>query len=294
LGDNSYASNVDPYEREAIMNRRIARIVTLALLTGAAALVPTGVAFAQQATDTASPGRHHGHREGLLGAALKLDSLTPAQRTAIEQLEQTRRTAEAPVRQADAQLLTALAQQVEQASINRSALAPTLSARESAALAARTADLDTVQKLHDLLTPAQRGQLVDAAEARFHANAESWKGDGSAEHRGHGRLEEIAERLGLTDSQRAQILANLHAEHPASGDAGGHPNFHGAGTAWLESFRGDAFNATAAGPKLPQQMERRAHRMEDLLVAAVPVLSPAQRAQLASHLRSRAARESHS
>jgi Spy/CpxP family protein refolding chaperone len=144
-----------------------------------------------------------------------------------------------------------------------------------------------VQKLHDLLTPSQRGQLVDAAEARFQA-------EGSGGHQGHGRLGEIAEKLGLTDQQKAQILANLRAEHPASAEAGARPNFHGAGKVWLESFRGDTFSATAAGPTVPQQVERRANRMENLLAAAVPVLSPAQRAQLASHLRSRAAHESHS
>jgi Spy/CpxP family protein refolding chaperone len=273
------------------MNGRIARIVTLALLSSAAALVPADAALAQQPADTGSPGRHHGHREGLLGAALKLDSLTPAQRTAIEQLEQTRRTAETPVRQADAQLLTVLAQQVEQASINRSALAPTLSARESASVTARAADLDTVQKLHDLLTPAQRGQLVDAAEARFQVHADAGKSD--AGHRDHDRLGKIAENLGLTDQQKTQILAKLHAERPASGDAGVRPNFHGVGKAWLESFRGDTFNANAAPTHLPQQIEHRANHMANLLAAAVPVLSPAQRMQLATHLRARTAQESH-
>jgi hypothetical protein len=39
-------------------------------------------------------------------------------------------------------------------------------------------------------------------------------------------------------------------------------------------------------------IEHRANRMEDLLTAAVPVLTPAQRAELASHLRARAAHES--
>jgi hypothetical protein len=117
--------------------RRIARLATLALISSAAALVPAGVAFAQHAADTGSRGWHRGQREGLLGAALRLDWLRPAHRTAIEQLEQTRRTADMPVREADAQLLTVLAHQVEQASIDRSALAPAMTARESAAVVAR-------------------------------------------------------------------------------------------------------------------------------------------------------------
>jgi Spy/CpxP family protein refolding chaperone len=231
---------------------------------------------------------------GLIGGALKLDSLTPAQRTAIEQLAQTRRTAEIPVRQADAQVLTVLAQQVEQASINRAALAPTVGARESAAVAARNVDLDTVQKLHDLLTPAQRGQLVDGIEARVQGqqgHADGGKGEGG--HRGE-HLAMIAKKLGLTDQQKAQIASNLRAERQAEGTPAQHPDFRGAGKAWLDSFRGDAFNASASAPNAAQGMERRASRMEDLMTAAVPVLTPAQRAELATHLRARAAHESHS
>jgi Spy/CpxP family protein refolding chaperone len=272
------------------MNRWITRIVTLASVAGALALVPAGVAYAQQAATSAHEGHHKGHRMGLIGDALKLDSLTSGQRTAIEQLAQTRRTAELPVRAADAQVLTVLAQQVDQAAINRQALAPTVSARESAAVAARTVDLDTVQKLHDLLSSAQRGQLVDAVEAQFQGHQNGWKGDGGAGPGGH--LGEIAKKLGLTDQQKAQIASNLRAERQAEGTATPHPDMRGAGKAWLEAFRGDAFNASASAPNTPEFMSHRDSRMEDLLSAAVPVLSPAQRSELASHLRARAAHES--
>ncbi len=267
------------------MNRWMSRIVSFASLAGAVALVPAGVALAQQTAASSQPGPRHGHRMGLVGEALALDSLTPAQRTAIEQLAQTRRTAEVPVRQADAQLLTVLAQQVEQASINRQALAPTVQARESAAVAARMADLETAQKLHDLLTPAQRGQLVDAAEGQMHGRGERHFG---------GHLAKVAKELGLTDQQKQQIASNLRAERTAGSDAGPHGDHRGAGKAWLDSFRGDAFNASAAGPSAKFGIEHRSDRMEDLLTAAVPVLSPAQRAQLATHLRTRAAHETRS
>jgi Spy/CpxP family protein refolding chaperone len=269
------------------MNRWITRIVTVASLAGVAALAPTGIAYAQQAAKSAHEGHRGGHRMGLVGAALKLDSLTPAQRTAIEQLAQTRRTAEIPVRQADAQVLTVLAQQVEQAAINRAALAPSVAARESAAVGARSVDLDTAQKLHDLLSPAQRSQLVDGIEARFQGHGDA--GEGGHDH--GDRLGMIAKKLGLTDQQKATIASNFRAERQAEGDTAQHPDFRAAGKAWLESFRGDAFNASASAPS-GTMMGRRANRMEDLLAAAVPVLTPAQRAEVASHLRARAAHES--
>jgi Spy/CpxP family protein refolding chaperone len=272
------------------MNRWIAKVVTFASLAGAVALVPAGIAYAQQAT-AADGGEGHGHRHGhgmgLVGAALKLDSLTPAQRTSIEQLVQTRRAAEVPVRQADAQVLTMLAQQVEQASIDKQALAPTVSARESAAVSARSVDLDTAQKLHDLLTSAQRAQLVDGIEAHFQAHGGPPDGGPQAHH---GHLGEIAKKLGLSDQQKQQIFANLRAEGVAQPGPGAHGN-PGAGKAWLDSFKGDTFNASASAANDPQKMDQRADRMEDLLVAAVPVLTPAQRAQLATHLRTRAAHE---
>jgi Spy/CpxP family protein refolding chaperone len=263
------------------MNRWTSRIITFASLAGAVALVPAGVARAQQAATSSQPSPKHGHRMGLIEDALALGSLTPEQRTAIEQLAQTRHTAEIPVRHADAQVLTVLAQQVEQASINRQALAPSVQVRDSAAAAAHTVQLDTLQKLHDLLTPAQRGQLVDAVEGQS-------RGHGGEGRRGH--LAEVAKELGLTDQQKQQIASNLHAEWAAQGDAGRHGDHRGAGKAWLEAFRGDAFNANASGAN--PNFERRADRMEDLFAAAVPVLSPAQRAQLATHLRARAAHES--
>jgi Spy/CpxP family protein refolding chaperone len=272
------------------MNRWITKVVTFASLAGAVALVPAGVAYAQQGApaDAAAHHGHHGHRMGLIGDALKLDSLTPAQRTAIEQLAQTRKAAEVPVRQADAQVLTVLAQQVEQASINKQALAPTVGAKEAAAAAARNVDLDTLQKLHDLLTTAQRAQLVDGIEAHFQGQGPG-KGDAGPGADGHnGRLGMIAKKLGLTDQQKQQIFANLKAERAA--EPARAPHNPGAGKAWVESFRGDTFNASASAANQPQ-MGGRGERMEALLTAAVPVLTPAQRAQVASHLRARAAHE---
>jgi Spy/CpxP family protein refolding chaperone len=271
------------------LGRNVTGMVALAAMAGALTLGAGGIALAQQASPPQSDAApehdgYHGHHEGILGRALALSSLTGDQRTAIERLVQTRRAAEAPVKQADARLLTVLATQVEQASVNPQALAPDLQARDGAATAARAVDRETLQQLHDLLTPAQRGALVDAMEA----------GDaGGYGHRGHEQLAHMEQRLGLTEQQEALVAANLRAEragHQGGPDGGrhGHP---GAGKqAWLESFRTDSFNATASGGQ-PWAGHRGDH-MEHLMQAMVPVLTPAQRAELAAHLRHRAARES--
>jgi Spy/CpxP family protein refolding chaperone len=262
------------------MNRWIHKLVTLASVAGTLALLPAGVALAQDASPQAQPEAgvahgHHRHGPRLFGAALKLDSLTPAQRSQIQQLMAQRHAAEVPVRQADAQVLTVLAQQVEQAKIDDAALAPSLAAKHGAAVAAERVDQTALAQLHSILTPAQRTQLVDGIEARAAAARTAGAGQGP---RGGGKL-------GLSDAQRAQVRANLQAE-------GASPGHHGAGAqrkAALDSFRGDSFDAGALA-----QVGRGGDREMRMTRALIPVLTPNQRATLAGQLRQRAAREGRS
>jgi Spy/CpxP family protein refolding chaperone len=263
------------------MNRWIKKVVTFSSLAATLALLPAGVAFAQDAQPQGQPAQRHHHggkRGGLLGAALKLDSLTPEQRTQIEQLVSQRRAAGVPVRQADAQVLTVLAQQVEAAKVDKAALAPSLAAEKSAAMAERQVDAAVLAKLHAILTPAQRGQLVDGIEAKM-AQGGRVREPGAAKER-------FGAKLGLSDQQKAEIKANLQAER---GPMGQRPEMRGKGKAALESFRGDSFEAVALA-----RVEKRGGREARLTEAMIPVLTPNQRATVAGHLRSRAAKESRS
>jgi Spy/CpxP family protein refolding chaperone len=254
------------------MNRIHRAIASLSLVgvLGALAVVPARMAYADQAPAHAH--HHPGHRQGLLGAALRLDSLTPQQRTAIEGLVQQDRAARAPVRKADPPVLEALAHQVEQASIDPQGLAPALDVEKAAEAANVVVERGSLNSLHGLLTPAQRAQLVDGIESHQHAHHERADA-GAGRVGGHG--------LGLTPEQRAQIAANLRAEIPAGQ--------HAPMRAMLGAFRGDAFDASqfVMGVSPGERAERLAQAM-------VPVLTPAQRAILASHLRTRASHESRS
>ena len=253
------------------MNRWIRRAAALSSLASALALFPAGVAVAGDSPQGQGQSDHrHLHRPGLMGAALKLDSLSQAQRASIEQLAQNQRQASIPVRHADAQVLTELAREVEQASIDPKALQPSLGAEQSAAAARTAVEKDALNQLHALLTPAQRSELVDAVEA---AHAPRARRDAGTSDHGPGRL-------GLTADQRSAIHAKLVAERPGSGAP------RGARRAALESFRGDAFDAAAlVRVVVPGE---RAERMAE---AMVPVLTAAQRATFAGDLRARAARE---
>jgi len=165
------------------MNRWMSRVVTVTAVVLGVAASAGGVALAdgQKTGEHAEHGKHH--HGGLVQAALKLDSLSEAQHEQIEQIESARKTAEVPVRQANAVVLTALAKQVEQARIDREGLKPSLSAEESAAQAARNVDVQTLAQLHGILSAQQRNQLVDGIEARIPAGKprpqqlESFRGD---------------------------------------------------------------------------------------------------------------------
>jgi Spy/CpxP family protein refolding chaperone len=261
------------------MNRWIKKVVTFSSLAATLALLPAGVALAQGAQPQGQQRQGHhrgGERQGLLGAALKLDSLTPAQRSQIEQLATERRAAGVPVRQADAQVLTILAQQVEAAKVDKAALAPSLAAEKNAAKAEGQVDAAVLAKLHDVLTPAQRGQLVDGIEARV---AQGRGEKGGKERMGAGKL-------GLSDQQKAEIRANLEGSR---GQAKRPEGERGQRKAALESFRGDSFDAGALA-----KMERQGGREARMTEAMIPVLTPNQRATVAAHLRNRAAKEGRS
>ncbi len=270
------------------MNRYARKVVTCASIVSALALVPVSAALAQDA-----PAAHqeysHAHRAGLLVAALKLDSLAADQRAAIEGLQKQRRAATAPVRAADAQVLTLLAEEVERGSVDGQALAPALGAEHAAADAETAVDASTLNQLHAILTPAQRGQLVDAIEAA-HGRAPRDHDAGPQGRGTAGKTRMWGNRLGLTPEQKAQIAANLaaeggagdasHGQHRARGDAGREQA--------IEAFRAASFDAHAL-----VHVEHRGDRAQKIAQAMVPVLTPAQRATFASGLRARAARESH-
>jgi Spy/CpxP family protein refolding chaperone len=232
------------------MNRWMRAIVSGVSLTSALALLPAGLALADDgAPQTPNAGAmdggphgHHGHRHGLVGKALRLDSLTPSQRSTIQGLAQTQRSAWVPVRQADAAVLTQLAQGVDKGSIDRDALAPELRAKETAAAAARTASQEVRSQLQSTLTPAQW------AEVASHGNRPDGGARGQRGEHGQARVARFAQKLNLTPAQTQTIEAAMAAQ--------------------------------------------QGHGIVDLVAAAAPVLTPAQRVELAGHLRLRASHES--
>ncbi|MDB4996296.1 MAG: hypothetical protein JWM74_3728, partial [Myxococcaceae bacterium] len=162
-----------------------------------------------------------------------------------------------------------------------------------------------LDRLHAILTPLQRGALVDALEDE-HAGGGAHRGRGpgnarnerdgnargKAQHHAHDRAARWADELALTDAQKDQIKDAMRADRGK-----GKQGEHGAREArqhlghTMQAFREDRFVAAeAAGTGANQTKaahepsERTIHFME----IAVPVLTPAQRTLAAQKLRERA------
>jgi Spy/CpxP family protein refolding chaperone len=283
-GTTHDGSRVHRTEVEIVMNRWIRRTATVASLAGLLAVVTGGIAYANDAASTPEYGKQHSHwhRAGILQTALKLSSLSSDQRATIEQLIQQRQSARGPVRQADAQLLTALAQQVEQAQVDPTSLSPSLNAEQSAAEAENTVDRDTLNRLHAILSASQRGQLVDQMQGQMQAFGA--KREHARESKDGGRRSGWG--LDLTPEQRSQIRANVRSANSTDSGAG---FSRSSRSNLLDAFRSDSFDASAF-----LSVHNPGARMERLAQAMVPVLSASQRAAWANHLRTRAQHESSS
>jgi Spy/CpxP family protein refolding chaperone len=274
--------------------RRIASVASLAAFLALGTVAGAHLAYA--ASDAAPDGAaevHHGHhgRGDLVRGALRLESLTADQRQQIETLLQSERTAHAGVEAARGQLLQALASRVAAGSVDDVALAPNVQALESAIQAGEPGERASLEKLHAILTPAQRVELASKAEEH---EARAWsrmkEEREASKDAGHERGHEMWSRmLNLSDAQREQIKTNLRSIGPAPDK-----------TVWkearetrqrvLEAFKGDRFvmNEIAA-PRDPRVVDERVESMVRLAKASAPVLTAEQRAMASAKLQQMAA-----
>ena len=267
--------------------QRLASTVSLFafLGLGAASVAHAAPDQTAQAQDGGARGHHgrEGHRGhgGLVGAALHLDSLTATQRQQIEALKTQEKASRANVAVARGQLMQALASGVASGNVDDKALAPRVNAVEGAIVANEPNDRATLEKLHSILTPAQRTELVGKIESRgakMHQHAEGAKDGGPREHMGP-----WARELGLTDAQRDQIKANLQSSKPASD-----PTLRNEERAThqrvLEAFKSDRFVMNELAPaKDPRLVAGEVTGMVRMAKASAPVLTAEQRTTAAAN-----------
>jgi Spy/CpxP family protein refolding chaperone len=273
--------------------RRFASVASLSAFLALGTLAST-VAFASTdaaAPADAGPAQHHGHRGhgDLLRASLHLESLTAAQRQQIEGLVQQERTTHANVASARSQLLQALATRVAAGSVDDVALAPNVQAVDGAIQADEPGDRAALEKLHAILTPAQRVELVTKVEAREGGKGKWASRDGGAANANRAERGEHgggmwARELNLTQAQKDQIRVNLRSIGPSVDK-----------TVWqearesrehvLEAFKGDRFVMNEVAPaKDPRLIDQGVERIVRMAKASAPVLTAEQRTAAAAKL----------
>lgn len=258
-------------------------------------------------------GKHGWGHDHLLRAALKELDLSDAQKTAIKGAIDGLHEGRGDHPKKDPAVFTALAEGVRAGSIDKAAIEAKIGKQADGIEEHRARLASALSTLHATLTKEQRRALVDAMAAKMEekgarkGNVEGQKGDDDDDHEGRGfkgdrggwggkgmkggPLGHMLRDLDLTAEQQAQIDKALEANRPSEADRADKKEAFEAmraeRKAKLETFAADSFDAKAflAGDAR-KGMGPQAHldRMVTSLAAIVPVLTPAQRNELADKL----------
>ena len=253
--------------------------------------VGTGVDESTQ--DVAEHHRHHHHGGFAMFIAMSLDEIntTEDQKGNIEKIRADLYAKMEPAHQAEKNVLLVVADGIAANQFDQGKIDAAISQLHDASAGIHDAVADSLNQLHETLTPPQRQGLVDKMEAHFevwhHANSPD-EGAERDQHGGH--LGAIAKALQMTPDQVEKARAAF------TSSIGSVPKFDRAeGDAHVRAF-GDAFSSDKFDAHaLPTKGELNAHmavwgisRMVKLYEAVTPVLTPDQRTKLADHLRKHA------
>ena len=235
--------------------------------------------------------RHHHHGGVTKFIAMSLDTLgvDDAKRPQIEKLQSDLHAQMVPAREAEKNLLLTLSDGVAAGTVDTAKVDAAIAKLTTAADAVHEASLDTLNKLHAILSPTERAALVEKVEAHW----EVWRQvNHEAEPGGRekgGRLAQLAEEVGLTPDQVKKIsaalrttMAGLHGKFdPKNGE--GHVH------AFATAFAGDSFDAkTVTSNANGHLASHGATRMALFYESVTPLLTPEQRTKLAGHLKEHA------
>ncbi len=249
-----------------------------------------GPAAAAQAA-TAPAAAIHAEPGGPFFHALSAVTLRPDQQKTVDGLRATLATQAAPVRAARAALNAEVADEVRSGAMDETRLRSLFQNVKTAVEANRPAMQLAVQQLHDTLDATQRQALVAALPARGDHEAHA-PGGHRAEMKA--RMDKIAAELNLTEAQRTAIHDGMRAKFAEHKDAmkdavrGDHEQMKARMGAITTAFASDTFDAKGLGlgEHAGAMMGHFARMHGAFLEVAVPVLTPAQRAILATKIQS--------
>ena len=232
--------------------------------------------------------RYHHHGGVTLFIAMSLETLgvSPEQRAAVQKIHADLHARMEPVHAAYQNLATTLAEGIAASSFEAAKVDAAVAQVSTAAATLHDASVDALNELHAVLTPVQRGALVDKVESHWavwqkaNVEDESANGDG-------GHLATLAQDLALTTDQVNKVR---------DGIAGGMKTAPRVDPlaiaahlrAFGDAFRGEKFDAkglAATSGANAQLVGSGAARMARFVQIVSTVLTAEQRTKLAQRLR---------
>ena len=279
------------------------RLNTLALTT---ALGLTACASTSTATRTESPDEQladaeaeaglrdlhrHQHRGGVMQfVAMGLDTLGPDD-AAVPQVEKVQRdlyVCMAATGDVQRTLQLTVAEGVAAGAVDLAKVDGLIARLDGAAAGVRGCSVEALDRLHAILSPSEREELIEKVQAHW----EVWRQvnqEDTGDRTAGGRLSALASELDLTADQIQQAAAALHTALPARSGAFDRAQVEADVQAFAAAFVSPSFDArtTAMGERV-RLSSHGATRMAIFYETVTPLLTPAQRAELAEHLRQRA------
>lgn len=268
----------------------------LALMAGlgAACAHTQGMAANQADDDDASAELREHHRHHYRGGvtqfiAMSLDTIgeDDAQRPAIEKLQGEMFACLAPTRELEAKLMLNFADGVAGGTMASASLDQSIQQLSITSATVYDCSINAMNQLHGLLTPAEREVVADKVQDHW----EIWRqvnDEAEAGNRSQGsRVADLAEELSLTTDQVEKISAALTASSP--GRKFEAKKAEAQVLAFTAAFTFEKFDARTVTPDANGRFASHgAERMARFYETVTPLLTQAQRLQLAELLRDHA------
>ncbi len=265
--------------------KRTGKLTALML---SAALVAGTLATLGSAAD-AGP-REKGERErspmARLARVMKKLDLRSDQRVAVESLAKDMKAKAAPMRKLRKQGMEELARGVRAGKLDKVRAEQLMAQAKAQAKALKPDFIASLNKLHSILDQEQRAELVNLIKKKHRRH---FRG----KHRG--KMRKISKKLGLSDDQKDKIQDTMYSQFKKHrGEMRGEwGKKRTEMKAAAEAFKSDSFDARSLSlfQKAPGFMKHKGQKMMAFAEAVLPVLTEAQRDQLATMIETRAARK---
>jgi Spy/CpxP family protein refolding chaperone len=259
---------------------------------------PTASAQPVTADDSVNEGlrdyhrHHHGGLTTFISMAIDTLGLDDAKRASIEKIQSDLRAKTAPARDAENDVLAAIADGVAAGKLDNAKINAAVEKNAAASTGIHEATADALTQLHDALTPAERAALVDKVKAHW----EVWHKVNVDEKAGNkddkgGHLARLTKLLALTPDQVDKISAALATDAPVTPKTDPKAE-DGHVQSFATAFLADKFDAKSLASSATASAGHVARhgggRLLRFYAAVTPVLTPQQRTTLAAELREHA------